>query len=73
MTKVEKQFRKYFKHKYFEYLEIRECSEEYDKYVHRLWCELLTVEEIAEKLFPNINVELCETKWRHEYRKESEI
>lgn len=66
MSKQEKTFRKLFKETYLEYVEImhNDCMTYDDK--KATISKLCIYEEIAELVFPNINIDLCEKKWRKE-------
>jgi len=60
MTKVEKEFRKALRQAYFGYKYLGDIHD---------YCLL---SDLAQKLFPNINIDLCETRWNKEWKKENE-
>jgi len=67
MTKQEREFRSCLREAYCDILE-QECTSSNDNE----WTQIVRLQysklcDVAEKVFPRINIELCEARWRHEW------
>ena len=69
MTKEEKLFRKEFKEIFYDYRDTITYAFDDKEELLKCRCRLFLMENLAEKIFPNIDIERCENRWRKEYKK----